>query len=119
MSDTVMECRAILFDLDGVLVDSRPVVERAWQRWSDRHALTVPDLVQRAHGRRSIDTVREVAPTLDAEAEVQWLQATELGDTVGLTALPGEKACVAAPECCALEVIDAPGPPARMRRWRA
>ena len=96
MSDTVIECRAILFDLDGVLVDSRPVVERTWQHWCARHELAIPDLIQRAHGRRSIDTVREVAPALDADAEVQWLAATELNDTVGLVALPGAKPCLAA-----------------------
>lgn len=84
-----MHCRAILFDLDGVLVDSAAVVERVWNRWRERHGLDLPDLVRRAHGRRSMETIREVAPHLDADAEVRWLENAELSDTEGLAALPG------------------------------
>jgi sugar-phosphatase len=89
-------CAAILFDLDGVLVDSHAVVERTWLRWMARHQLNVPGLVARAHGRRAIETVRDVAPDLDAEAEAAWLTATELADTQGLVALPGAIDAVAA-----------------------
>ena len=84
-----ISARAVLFDLDGVLVDSAAVVERTWHRWMTRHDLRVPDLVRRAHGRRSIETVREVAPLLDSTAEVQWLAETELSDTEGLVAMRG------------------------------
>ena len=84
-----LSCHAVLFDLDGVLVDSERVVVRTWNRWAAHHKLEVPDLVRRAHGRRSIETVREVAPWLDAEAEDRWLAAAELADGDGLAALPG------------------------------
>jgi sugar-phosphatase len=86
---TALRCEAILFDLDGVLVDSHAVVERTWRRWIERHAIHVPDIVRRAHGRRSIETVREVAPQLDADEEVRWLAEAELGDFDGVVALPG------------------------------
>ena len=85
----VLRCSAVLFDLDGVLVDSEPVVVRTWNRWAARHKLDIPDLVRRAHGRRSIETVREVAPQLDAEVEVRWLEGTETSDADGLAILPG------------------------------
>jgi sugar-phosphatase len=49
----------------------------------------VPNIAQRAHGRRSVDTVREIAPHLDPEAEVQWLADAELNDFEGLVVLPG------------------------------
>lgn len=84
-----LACRAVLFDLDGVLVDSHRVVERTWQRWLERTGLQIPGLVARAHGRRSIETVRDVAPQLDGEAEVRWLAEAELADLEGLDALPG------------------------------
>ena len=86
---TALRCEAILFDLDGVLVDSHTVVERTWRRWTERHTIHVPDIVRRAHGRRSIETVREAAPQLDADEEVQWLASVELGDFDGIIALPG------------------------------
>jgi mannitol-1-/sugar-/sorbitol-6-phosphatase len=82
-------CRAVLFDLDGVLVDSRAVVERTWQRWTARHGLTIPDIVARSHGRRSVDTLRELVPEGAIDGEGAWLEATELSDTEGLLALPG------------------------------
>jgi sugar-phosphatase len=55
-----------------------------------------PDLVQRAHGRRSVETVREVAPGLDSDAEVRWLAAAELSDFDGVVALPGSANALAA-----------------------
>ncbi|HSA56066.1 MAG TPA: HAD-IA family hydrolase, partial [Gemmatimonadaceae bacterium] len=91
-----LSCRAVLFDLDGVLVDSHLVVERTWQRWLARHDLHIPGLVARAHGRRSVETVLDVAPHLDAETEVRWLAEAELLDTDGLVALPGAQAAIAA-----------------------
>jgi sugar-phosphatase len=89
LTQLVLSCRAVLFDLDGVLVDSEPVVVRTWNRWAAHHGLDIPDLIRHAHGRRSIETVREFAPSLDAEAEVRWLEAIELADANGLTLLPG------------------------------
>ena len=94
--DDTIRCRAILFDMDGVLVDSQSVVERTWHRWATRHELNIPDLVRRAHGRRTIETVRELTPSLDADAEARWLADAEESDTEGLATLPGAAAALAA-----------------------
>ena len=87
-------CKAFLFDLDGVLVDSRSVVERTWRRWAERHQLDPLPLLQVAHGRRARDTLRMVVPNLATDAEVEWLDATELADREGLPAVPGAKELV-------------------------
>jgi sugar-phosphatase len=79
----------VLFDLDGVLVDSRAVVERTWQRWAARHGRDASGIVAVAHGRRSSDTIRQIAPDLDVATEVRWLDDAELHDVEGLRALPG------------------------------
>jgi sugar-phosphatase len=84
-------CQAFLFDLDGVLVDSRSVVERTWRRWAERHQIDPMLLLQIAHGRRARDTLRMVVPSLATDEEVAWLDATELADREGLPAVPGAR----------------------------
>ena len=87
----VFSCAAILFDLDGVLVDSTPCVTRIWSAWAREHGLDPDYVVHVAHGQRTIETVRTVAPELDAERETRAIEQRELNDTGGLTALPGAK----------------------------
>ena len=77
-------CRAILFDLDGVLVDSAECVERTWRNWASRHRLNPEHVIAFAHGRRTIETVRLVAPGLNADAEVAELEAGEAMKTDGI-----------------------------------
>lgn len=114
-----VHCLAVLFDLDGVLVDSRAVVERTWARWAARHGLRIPDLVERAHGRRSVETVTEVAPWLDAIAESAWLAAAELADTHGLRSLPGAAGALAALAHARHAIVTSCGRPLAERRLRA
>jgi mannitol-1-/sugar-/sorbitol-6-phosphatase len=86
-----LRCKAFLFDLDGVLVDSRAVVERTWHRWAERHQIDPAPFLQIAHGRRAMDTLRMVLPRLATQTEVAWLDATELADREGLKPVPGAK----------------------------
>lgn len=89
---SAFRAKAFLFDLDGVLVDSRAVVERTWQRWAtERHPIDVDKVLHIAHGRRARDTLLILAPSLATDEEVAWLDATELADVEGLRALPGAK----------------------------
>ncbi|MEW5917289.1 MAG: HAD-IA family hydrolase [Gemmatimonadota bacterium] len=94
MAYLTIACDAVLFDLDGVLVDSRAVVERTWERWAARHGRDVRSIVATAHGRRSSDTIRQIAPDLDVATEVRWLDEAELHDVEGLRALPGAAAAL-------------------------
>ena len=57
-------CDAILFDLDGTLVDSAKVIERLWTEWAARHSLNVRDILAVSHGRRAEETMRLMAPHL-------------------------------------------------------
>lgn len=80
---------ALIFDLDGTLVDSIPAVDRAWRAFSARHNLDASYVVTQIHGRRSIDSVRALLPHVDAEAEDAWIRNQEATDTEGVTAIPG------------------------------
>jgi len=82
-------CHAILFDLDGVLVDSTDGVSRVWGRWAREHNLEPQRVIDTAHGRRSIETLRLVEPRIDAAAENIRVEAMEIADTEGVIALPG------------------------------
>ena len=82
-------CRAFLFDLDGVLVDSRAVVERTWERWAERHGIDPGPFLRIAHGRRARDTLQAVNPALARDEEVEWLDAAELVDLAGLRPVAG------------------------------
>jgi mannitol-1-/sugar-/sorbitol-6-phosphatase len=84
-----LRCQAILFDLDGVLVDSTAAVARVWRRWALERGLDVESVIDEAHGRRSIETIRLFAPQLDAERENARVEGMEIADRRGVKALPG------------------------------
>jgi sugar-phosphatase len=85
----IFSAKAILFDMDGVLINSAPAVERVWNIWASSHGLNPVSVVNQAHGRRSIETIRAVAPELDAEKENIVVEQMEIDDREGVTALPG------------------------------
>ena len=82
-------CRALLFDLDGVLVDSTPAVARVWTAWALEHGMDPEDTVRRAHGRPSLTTIRELLPDADHEKENTLVEQREIDDTDGVVPLPG------------------------------
>jgi sugar-phosphatase len=85
----------LLFDLDGTLVDSRVVVERQWAALCARLGLDFPSVLAILHGVRSADTIRAVAPDVDAEAEAAALDAAEEKDTDGLEVVRGARELLA------------------------
>jgi mannitol-1-/sugar-/sorbitol-6-phosphatase len=85
----ILTCQAVLLDLDGVLVDSTPAVARVWTRWAVAHGIAADRAIAHAHGRRSIETVRALAPELNAEKENLRVEQMEIEDKEGVTALPG------------------------------
>ena len=82
-------CNGVLFDLDGVLVDSARVVVRTWRTWAQQRGLDAERFIEVAHGRRPAETVRLVAPDLDAEGEASELERIEVGDTDGILEVEG------------------------------
>jgi mannitol-1-/sugar-/sorbitol-6-phosphatase len=86
---THIQCSALLFDMDGVLIDSTPAVARVWSHWALAHGFNPHEVVASAHGRPSITTVREYLPDADHEAENRIVERREMEDLEGVVPLPG------------------------------
>src|SRR3981189_147192 len=84
-----LRCRGVLFDMDGVLVDSTAAVARVWTVWARKHGLDPGTVVKMAHGRPSISTIRELLPRTDQDAEDREVERMEIEDVEGIAALPG------------------------------
>ncbi len=100
---TRISCAALLFDMDGVLIDSTPAVARVWTRFALRHGFDAAEVVHRAHGRPSITTVREYLPNGDHLAENKEIERDEIADLDGIVPLPGARELLS---CAAARALD-------------
>jgi sugar-phosphatase len=85
----VRRVAAVLFDLDGVLVESREATERVWLEWAARNGIEEEALRSAMHGVRSVEVVRALRPGLDAVAESDALERLQAEDVRGLRPIPG------------------------------
>ncbi len=93
-SSAAVVASAVLFDLDGVLVDSQRAVEQAWLRWADEQQLEAGEVLAVIHGRRGQDSVRMLAPHLDPAQQVRRISGYETEDGDLMTVIPGAPECV-------------------------
>ncbi len=89
-------CDAVLFDLDGVLVDSTASIERHWRQWAAKHGIDAEDVLRVVHGRRAVETVRLVAPHLSAESESRDVARSESQDAADVLGVAGAAELLAA-----------------------
>jgi sugar-phosphatase len=87
-----VHCKGFLFDLDGTLVDSLPIVVRSWCHWADRHGLAHDDVLNFIHGKLAVASIRHFLPgksEAEIQAEFTYLENIEATDTDGIVPLPG------------------------------
>ena len=95
MEQTV-RARAVIFDMDGTVVDSNAVVEAIWRMFAERFGIVAADVLGFSHGRQTIDTVRRFAPPgLDQEALAAEIAATEIETPGGIVEVRGAAEFVA------------------------
>jgi len=86
-----IRCSALLFDLDGVLIDSTPAVARVWHGWAVEHGFDPDTVVRMAHGRPSRATIRELLPNADIDHEDREVERREIEDLDGVVLLSGAR----------------------------
>lgn len=66
-----LTCDALLFDLDGVLIDSNHVYEAHWAIWAKERRVSLDHILEIHHGRPVTETIRLVAPHLNPIIEAE------------------------------------------------
>ncbi|GAC1362673.1 MAG: HAD family hydrolase [Actinomycetota bacterium] len=65
----------LLFDLDGVLVDSLVAYREAWTAWATAYRVTRQEFPSDIHGLRPKDVIRQIRPAVDLEQAVEAFDA--------------------------------------------
>jgi mannitol-1-/sugar-/sorbitol-6-phosphatase len=84
----IIECKAIIFDLDGTLVDSIECVEKTWNTWCKKYNISLDKFSPAMHGITSYQTIKTIAPDLDTDKVVVEFDEIELKQTEGLKLIP-------------------------------
>ncbi len=86
---------AVLFDMDGTLIDSTPSVVRSWLRLAEENGISVEDLQAAAgHGRPARDIVADLFPEAGRPVALARITELEIGDVDDVVALPGAAAAL-------------------------
>jgi len=115
----VRRISAVLFDLDGVLVESREATERVWVDWARHNSIEEGALRSAMHGVRSADVIRTLRPDLDAVVESRELERLQAEDVDGLVAIPGARAALRALKDDRVAVVTSGTPPLALARLAA
>jgi len=111
---------ALLFDMDGTLVDSTAVVEQIWAEFADRYGADPHEVLRHAHGRLTIDTVRRfLPPAVDAHVAAAELDADELERLTGIVEVPGAADLLRALQGAPLAVVTSASRELARRRMAA
>jgi sugar-phosphatase len=89
-----LACGAVLFDSDGVLVDSDESVQFAWTRWARALGLSPDEVLPMVHDGRSIETVRLLIEGPQRAEALAMVDRFELEDAARVAAIPGADALV-------------------------
>jgi sugar-phosphatase len=87
-----LQCKGILFDMDGTLLESNEASELIWKTWSAAHGVDLEKIRAVHHGRRPEETIALVAPQLDAVKEAKFIYEDQQNCSEGIYPIPGVNA---------------------------
>jgi sugar-phosphatase len=85
---------AVLFDMDGTLIDSTPAVERSWQKWAAEFGVELP--AESWHGIPSAQIVAHLLAPERVREGMRRIDEIEMVDVEGILVLPGAAEALAA-----------------------
>ncbi|KAI8089366.1 HAD-like domain-containing protein [Halteromyces radiatus] len=84
--------KGFVFDLDGTMIDTTPLVIKHWYQFAEEHGLDPVKILATSHGRRSIETIAEWVPSKATQEHVDYYERRLADETDGVKVLPGVKA---------------------------
>jgi mannitol-1-/sugar-/sorbitol-6-phosphatase len=84
----MIECKAVIFDLDGTLVDSSECIEKIWRKWCVEYNINFNNLIAVSHGRPTLETMKEFLPSADTKM-ADWFLEQEMNETEDLKQIEG------------------------------
>jgi len=89
-----MQARALLFDMDGTLIDSSAAILGGWNKWAARYGFDGAQVYEYSHGRKAAATIAHFLPgadraTIEADADAIHDDFAALSGTT--TAIPGAR----------------------------
>lgn len=94
----IVECKGLLFDVDGVLVSSIASVNRCWRRWAAHYGVADAENFTISHGTRAVEIIKGLKPEFDAAQVAEGLRLIEdmeIEDVADLKVLPGVRELLA------------------------
>ncbi|MFU0886462.1 HAD-IA family hydrolase [Kluyvera sichuanensis] len=86
---TKFECNAVLFDLDGTLVDSGPCIERLWELWAKKNHVDVKYVLSIIHGRTVSETLKLISPYFYNQKCIDEIKFTAMEALSHVSPIPG------------------------------
>ncbi len=84
-----IQAKAILFDSDGVLIDSHDHVVVAWRQIAEEFGLDEAELTRNMIGVRSVDTLSRFLPPDETARAISRLEDIEVALAADSTSMPG------------------------------